>query len=141
MEAHRHLEPLKQILRTALAMRRWMPERDPASFAVAINAACTLVEHINDAFDQAHLTDIDPDTVRRELAIVRDDLSADERHILATNLRNLAQLIAQMAENRSKPSLIRSDDSIDRQLNLGEANPQGSIDMMKWVAGYLGRRA
>ena len=137
LEAHRNLEPLKQILRTALAMRRWMPERDPASFAVAINAACTLVEHITDAFDQAHLTDIDPDTVRRELAMVRDDLSADERHILATNLRNLAQLIAQMAENRSKPSLIRSDDSIDRQLNLGEANPQGSIDMMKWVAGYL----
>lgn len=137
LEAHRHLEPLKQILRTALAMRRWMPDRDPANFAQAINAACTLVEHITDAFDHAHLTDIDPQTVRRELALVLDVLSADERHILANNLRNLAHLMTEMAENRSKPSLIRSDDSIDRQLNLGEAHPQGSIDMMKWVAGYL----
>lgn len=137
LEAHRHLEPLKQILRTALAMRRWMPDRDPANFAQAINAACTLVEHITDAFDHAHLTDIDPQTVRRELALVRDVLSADERHILANNLRNLAHLMTEMAENRSKRSLIRSDDSIDRQLNLGEAQPQGSIDMMKWVAGYL----
>ncbi|MCY4071708.1 MAG: hypothetical protein OXG60_10430 [Chloroflexi bacterium] len=137
LEAHRHLEPLKQILRTALAMRRWMPDRDPANFAQVINAACTLVEHITDAFDHAHLTDIDPHTVRRELAHVRDVLSADERHILANNLRNLAHLMTQMAENRSKPSLIRSDDSIDRQLNLGEAHPHGSIDMMKWVAGYL----
>ena len=42
-----------------------------------------------------------------------------------------------MAERRSKPSLIRSDDSIERQLQQGEANPQGSIDMMKWIAGYL----
>lgn len=137
LEAHRHLEPLKQILRTALAMRRWMPDRDPANFAQVINAACTLVEHITDAFDHAHLTDIDPDTVRRELSLVRDVLSADERHILANNLRNLAHLMTEMAENRSKPSLIRSDDSIDRQLNLGEAQPHGSIDMMKWVAGYL----
>ncbi|MCY4537581.1 MAG: hypothetical protein OXE52_05045 [Chloroflexi bacterium] len=137
LEAHRHLEPLKQILRTALAMRRWMPDRDPANFAQAINAACTLVEHITDAFDHAHLTEIDPHTVRRELALVRDVLSADERHILANNLRNLAHLMTQMAEKRSKPSLIRSDDSIDRQLNLGEAHPHGSIDMMKWVAGYL----
>lgn len=137
LEAHRHLEPLKQILRTALAMRRWMPDRDPANFAHAINAACTLVEHITDAFDHVHLTHIDPQTVRRELALVRDVLSADERHILANNLRNLAHLMIEMAENRSKPSLIRSDDSIDRQLNLGEAQPHGSIDMMKWVAGYL----
>lgn len=137
LEAHRHLEPLKQILRTALAMRRWMPGRDPVNFAQAINVACTLVEHITDAFDHARLTDIDPQTVRRELALLRDLLSADERHILANNLRNLAHLITEMAENRSKRSLIRSDDSIDRQLNIGQAQPHGSIDMMKWVAGYL----
>ena len=137
LEAHRHLEPLKQILSTALAMHRWMPDRDPANFAHAINVACALVEHISDAFDHTHLTDIDPHTVRRELAFVRDDLTADERHILANNLRKLAHLMTEMAENRSKPSLIRSDGSIDRQLNLGEAKPHGSIDMMKWVAGYL----
>ena len=137
MEAQRHLEPQKQILRTVLAMRRWMPDRDASAFANAINLASNLVEHITDAFDIAQLTDIDPHTVRRELEEFGGDLSADERHILANNLRSLAQIITQMAENRSKPSLIRSDDSIDLQLMRGEANPQGSIDMMKWIAGYL----
>ena len=138
LDTQRNMEEQKQILRTALAMRRWIPPGDPAKFAEAINEACSLVEHLSEAFDLAQLTDIDRVTVRRELDEIGDNLSADERHILANNLRQLAQVITQMAEKRSKPSFIRSDDSIERQLMRGEANPQGSIDMMKWIAGYLG---
>ena len=138
MESQRRLEEQKQILRTALAMRRWIPQGNPGRFAEAINEACSLVEHISEAFDLAQPTDIDRATVRRELDEIGASLSADERHILANNLRQLAQVITQMAEKRSKRTLIRSDDSIERQLMRGEANPQGSIDMMKWIAGYLG---
>ena len=137
MDTQRHLEAQKQILKTVMAMRRWVHNRDAIAFAEAVNSAFSLMEQITDAFDIAQFTEIDPATVRRELDAVGTDLSADERHILANNLRNLAHRVTQMAEHRSKPSLIRSDDSIDRQLMRGEANPQGSIDMMKWVAGYL----
>ena len=138
MDAHRHLETQKQILKTVLAMRRLMHDRDPAEFAQSINIAYSLIENIAEAFDIDRLTEMDSLTIRRELDEVSANLSTDEQHVLANNLRNLAYRITFMANNRSKPSLIRSDDSIDRHLMLGEANPQGSIDMMKWIAGYLG---
>ena len=137
LDGQRHLEAQKQILKTALAMRRWLHNRDPAQFAEAINTTFTILEHITEAFDEAHLAEIDSRTIRREIDAASRGLSSEERHILANNLRNIAQRVTQMAEKRSKPSLIRSDDSIDRQLTQGEASPHGSIDMMKWIAGYL----
>jgi len=136
LDGQRQLEPQKQILKTALAMRRWLHSRDAVDFAEAINTAFTIVEQFTDAFDGAP-TEIDSRTIRSEVDALSEALTSEQRHILATNLRNLAQRITHMAENRSKPSLIRSDDSIDRQLMHGEAHPHGAIDMMKWVAGYL----
>ena len=137
LAGQRQLEAQKQILNTVLAMRRWMHNRDASAFAAAVNSAFSIMERLAEAFDAGQLTEIDPFTVRRELDSFGAELSADERHILANNLRNLAHRITHMAEHRSKPSLIRSDDSIERQLSRGEANPQGSVDMMKWIAGYL----
>lgn len=133
----RQLEPQKHILYSVMAMRRWLHSQDPVELAESINTTYTILEHITDAFDAEHIHEIDSHTIRRELDEVGGGLSSEQRHILANNLRNLAQRITQMAEKRSKPSLIRSDDSIERQLQQGEANPHGSIDMMKWIAGYL----
>ena len=136
LDAQRGMSPQKQILKTALAMRRWLHSRDAAAFAAAIDTAFTIVEQLADAFDSAP-GELDARAIRREVDALGEALSSEQRHILATNLRNLALRITQMAEKRSKPSLIRSDDSIDWQLTHGEASPQGSVDMMKWVAGYL----
>ena len=135
LEGQRQLETQRQILKTSIAMRRWLHSRNPLAFADAINTAFTIVEQVTDAFDSA--AEIDSRTIRSEVDALSESLSSEQRHILAANLRNLAQRITQMADKRSKPSLIRSDDSIDRQLMQGEAHPQGAIDMMKWVAGYL----
>ncbi|MCY3780745.1 MAG: hypothetical protein OXG78_10585 [Chloroflexi bacterium] len=137
LDSQRHLEEQKHIIKTVLAMRRWLHSRGPAELAEAINTAYIMLEHITEAFDSGGLSDTDPHTIRREVDSVSSELSSEQRHILANNLRNLANRITQMAENRSKPSLMRSDDSIDRQLMQGEANPQGSVDMLKWIAGYL----
>lgn len=137
LDAQRHMEAQKHILMTVLAMRRWLHSRGPAELTQAINTTYIMLEHITEAFDVAHLAETDPRTIRREVDVVSRELSSEQRHILANNLRNLAMRITQMAERRSKPSLIRSDDTIDRQLMHGEANPQGSVDMLKWIAGYL----
>lgn len=137
LESTRHLEAQKHILYSVLAMRRWLHSQSPVEFAESINATYSILEHITDAFDAAHIHEIDSYTIRREVDEVSGGLSSEQRHILATNLRNLAHHITRMAEKRSKPSLIRGEDSIERQLQHGEANPQGSIDMMKWIAGYL----
>ncbi len=137
LDAQRHLEEQKHIIKTVVAMRRWLHSRGPAELAEAINTANIMLEHITEAFDGANLSETDPHTIRREVDELSGELSSEQRHILANNLRSLAIRITQMAENRSKPSLMRSDDSIDRQLTHGEANPQGSVDMLKWIAGYL----
>ncbi len=137
LDAQRHMEAQKHILMTVLAMRRWLHSRGPAELTKAINTALIMLEHITEAFDVAHLADTDPRTIRREVDVFSSELSSEQRHILANNLRNLAIRVTHMAERRSKPSLIRSDDAIDRQLMHGEANPQGSVDMLKWIAGYL----
>ncbi len=137
LDKQRHLEDQKHILKTVVAMRRWLHSRGPAELAEAINTAYIMLEDFAEAFDSAQQPETDPQTIRREVDRMSGALSSEERHILANNMRNLARRIAQMAENRSKPSLMRSDDSIDRQLMQGEANPHGSIDMLKWIAGYL----
>jgi hypothetical protein len=43
-----------------------------------------------------------------------------------------------MADNRSKASLIRRGDDVDRQLMSGEQQPHSAVDALKWLAGYLG---
>ena len=137
LDGQRHMEAQKHILMTVLAMRRWLHSRGPAELTEAINTTFIMLEHITEAFDVAHLAETDPRTIRREVDVLSQELSTEQRHILANNLRNLAIRITQMAERRSKASLIRSDDAIDRQLMHGEASPQGSVDMLKWIAGYL----
>ncbi len=137
LDTQRHLEKPKQILKTLLAMRRWLHNLEPEQLAESINTTFIILEYITEAFDLAHMPELDAPAIRRELDELSGGLASEQRHILANNLRNIAQRITLMAEKRSKRSLIRSDDSIDRQLMHGEANPHGSIDMMKWVAGYL----
>ena len=137
LEGERHLERQKHIVDTVLAMRRWLHSQEPAAFAEGINSALIMLEHVMEAFDRAGVDELDARAIRREVDAMGAALSSEQRHILANNLRGLSHRIAQMADKRSKPSLIRSDDSIDRQLMHGEANPHGSIDMMKWIAGYL----
>lgn len=126
----------RDILQTAIAMRKLMGTRDLVEFAEAVSTAYSILENITDAFDKPQL-EVDANTVRNELDNVNGDLSTEERFVLAKNLRELAQLVTQMSDKRSKPSLMRNDETIDRQLLHGEANPQGSIDVMKWMAGYL----
>lgn len=137
LDSQRTLETPRQIVQTAIAMRRLMGSRDLAEFADAINTAYSILENITDAFDKNTTPEIDAVTVRNELDGMSTELAPEERYVLAKNLRELAQHITQMADKRSKPSMLRSDEVIDRQLMQGEANPQGSIDVMKWMAGYL----
>ena len=108
LDEQRHMERQKHILMTVLAMRRWLHSRGPLELTEALDTAFIMLEHISEAFDVAHLAETDPQTIRREVDVLSRELSSEQRHILATNLRNLAIRITQMAERRSKPSLIRS---------------------------------
>lgn len=138
LEGKPGLEDLRQGVQTMIALRRMINGRSLTAFAADIRTTYNTLQALA-VFEPGsrQVGAVDLDTVRAELAALDDELSANERHVLATNLKGLAQLVATMAENRTKPSLIRRDGSVERQLLSGEQAPQSAIDLMKWLAGYL----
>ena len=141
MEGKRPIEDMRQIVTTTIALRRLMGGKTLHEFAQDISTAYNVLQAIADGFDpsdkQATALSVDLQTVRNELDARGEEIALDAQHVLATNLRELAQLITSLADKRSKSSLMRSDDVIERQLVMGEQHPQSAIDVMKWLSGYL----
>jgi hypothetical protein len=76
--------------------------------------------------------------MRRELELRQTELNDQERQILASDLKELAHLIGVLGDHRSKASLIRREEEVDRHLLLGDQLPHGGVDVLKWMAGFLG---
>lgn len=135
----RILEDARGAVQSAIAIRKMLGNRTLEEFADAIGVAYDLLQALSDSFDPTgrHAFTFDQTIVRAEIEAREDVLSPQERSIMAKNLKELAQLIITMADNRSKASLIRREDNIDRQLQTGEQEPQSAIDIMKWLSGYL----
>lgn len=140
MEGRKSLEDLRDILQTTLSLRRIFGRgRTLEDFANAIGTAYTILQALSDSFDPApkQSTSLDQSTLRSELETRRDELTPDERRVLAKNLKELSGLIVEMSDYRSRANLMRREDELERQLMKGEHQPQSAIDMMKWFAGYL----
>lgn len=138
LEGQRPVDELRSVVQTALALRRMIGSKSLSEFAEEINTAYRVLQTIAEGFDvSGRALSVDVVTLRTMLESREDEIPPDERQVLATNLKELAQLLTTMAENRSKPSLIRGDDVVDRQLASGEQTPQSAIDVMKWLSGYL----
>lgn len=140
-EGRRGLEDCRSIIRTAIALRKWIAGRHLSEFAQAVATTFSTLEALSNAFDPLPSSkttlDIDTPTIHQELESHLDELSPDARHVFAKNLKELAHLVTLMAENRSKASLIRSDETLDRQLYSGEHQPESAVDLLKWLSGYL----
>ncbi len=137
LEGKRALEECRMILLSTLAFRRMLGKRSIEEFARDINTAFSVLEDLADSFDPSSRRPVsfDEDTIRAELNARTTNLSDQEKRILATNFRQLAQLIGEMGDHRSKGNLMRQN--IDRQLMAGEQQPDSAVDVMKWIAGYL----
>jgi hypothetical protein len=133
------LDEARTILQTTLAFRRMLGKRTMQDFAQALNTAFSILEDITESFDPSlrRPVSFDEDTVRAELDARQEELTEDERRILAKNFKELAQLIGEMGDHRSKANIMRRGDNIDRQLMTGEQQPASAVDVMKWMAGYL----
>lgn len=99
-----------------------------------------MLEALSESFDPNSKRQVtfDPLTVRDELDARDDQIPPEERQVLANNLKELAHLVAEMGDNRTKSSLIRRGDDLDRDLMSGEQTPHSAVDAMKWLAGYWG---
>ncbi|PJF32568.1 MAG: hypothetical protein CUN52_01070 [Phototrophicales bacterium] len=140
-ENKRQLETLRGIVQTTIAIRKFLGKRTLSEVAMMVNGAFTLLQMLSDSFDPINNRPLDFDvpTFQMEIANRANDLTAQEREVFAKDLRELAELISTMADYRSKSTLIRREDDIERQLMSGEQDPQSAIDTMRWLAGFLGR--
>ncbi|MBZ0296682.1 MAG: hypothetical protein K8L99_29240 [Anaerolineae bacterium] len=139
MDGKRLLEDPRDILQSTLAFRRMLGKRSLEEFARDINTAFSVLEDLSDSFDPSPRRPVkfDVETIRGELNAQKDAMTDQEWRILATNFRELAQLIGEMGDHRSKANLMRRGENIDRQLMAGEQHPDSAVDAMKWIAGYL----
>lgn len=139
LEGKRALEDFQHILETALAFRRMLGKRSLQDFAKALDTAFSVLEDLAESFDPSpkRAVSFDEGTIRAELDARQTELSDQERQILAKNFKELAQLIGDMGDRRSKANLMRRGENIDRQLMAGEQQPASAVDAMKWMSGYL----
>ncbi len=138
-EAKRPLEDLRTVVQTMIAFRRMLGKRSFSQFAEDVTTTYALLQGIAESFDPSpkRQAAFDPTTIRLEMDARAEELSPHELKILANNFKELAQLVSTMADNRSKATLMRRGDDVDRQLMTGETQPHSAVDALKWIAGYL----
>ncbi|MCU0515085.1 MAG: hypothetical protein MUE40_21220, partial [Anaerolineae bacterium] len=132
-------DDFRHILHTAIALRRLIGQKTLEEFADDISTAYRVLQALADGFDPdpRQPMSIDMTTLRTMMGARLEDLSPDMRQVLATNLKELAQIITELAENRSRPNLLGRDESVDRALMTGEQQPESALDVMKFLSGYL----
>jgi hypothetical protein len=137
LDSKKSLEWARAVVQTTLSIRKMMGKRTLEEFADAVGTTYSILQAFSDSFDNRHHQHFDQVTFRQELDVRGGELTPDERNILAKNLRELAELIAVIAENRSKATRIRREEEIERLLLSGEQSPQSAIDTMRWLSGFL----
>ncbi|MCZ2099885.1 MAG: hypothetical protein LC121_27205, partial [Anaerolineae bacterium] len=139
-ESRRPLDDLRTVIQSIIAFRRMLGKRSLAQFAEDVSTAYAVLQSMAESFDPSpkRPANFDPATIRLELDARADELSPHELKIFANNLKELAQMIAVMGDSRSKATLMRRGDDVDRQLMAGEQQPHSAVDTLKWLAGYLG---
>ncbi len=140
LNGKRGMDAERAILQTTIAMRRLLGQRDLRQFAAAMEATYSILDMLSDSFDPTdkRIVRFDPETARVELEARDDQLSSQEQHVLANNLKEVARLIAAMGDNRTHANLLKRKDDLDRELMSGEEEPHSAVDAMKWMAGYWG---
>lgn len=139
LDGKRGSDDLHAIVQTVIAFRKMLGKRSPAQFAQEIGICYNVMQNLSEAFDSAsrRQIEIDNDTLRAELDAGANEIPMQSRQVLANTLQELAQIVASMGDNRSKPGFVRRGDDIDHQLSTGEQPPHGAVDALKYIAGYL----
>ncbi len=139
LDGKKALDELRTIIQTVIAFRKLLGKRNLQQFAWDVGVAYGILQALTESFEPSPRRQVsfDQHTVRAELDARADDLTPHETQILANNFKELAQLIANMGDNRSKASLMRRGDDVDRQLMIGDQQPHSAVDALKWLAGYL----
>ncbi len=138
LEGKRSLEAERGVVQTLLAARRLLGQQPLSEFAQLVSTAFTALGMLAEAFEPRRLASFDAETMKTELGARAGELSPQQRQVLSSNLKELAQLIAALGDSRTRAVLIRRGEDLDRALMSGEQPPHSAVDAMKWLAGYWG---
>jgi len=140
LDGKRLTDEPRAVVQTILAFRRMLGKRTLKQFADQIHQTFGTLEALSNAFDVESKRPINFDlaVARTELETQNDSLTPQELQILASDFKDLAELIGLLGDKRTKPNLIRREEEVDRQLIQGEQSPHSAVDVLKWMAGYLG---
>jgi hypothetical protein len=138
-EARRGLEDIRACIQTLAGLRRMIGQRTLKAFADDMHQAFTTLEALIQAFDADPKRQLTFDAAAAHAALGQyEDLTSQERQVLANNIKELAQFIGLLGDRRTRPSLIRREDELDRQIMTGEQAPHSALDVLKWLSGYWG---
>lgn len=139
MEPHRDLAALRTISRSILSVRRMFGKRSMREFVDAVSMTQEMLQTLSEAYDPParRTVTFDADALRDELGRNFAEVPPEYVRLLANQLKALASLITDMADERTKTSLIRRSDDVDHQLATGDLAPHSAVDALKWIAGYL----
>lgn len=139
LEGRRDLDTFRASVQNAIAFRRLLGKRTLGQLAGDIATAYAVIGALSDAYEplSRRAMTFDAPMMRAEIDARYDELAPQELQIFASNLKELANLIAELGDSRSRASLIRRGDDIDRQLSIGEQTPHSAVDTLKWMSGYF----
>lgn len=138
LDGQRGLEDLRASLGTFISVRKQFAAKSLQEWANDIATAYRVLKALSEGFDPEERGGvIDVGTIQRMMENNVTDWQSDQKHVLAANLRDLADLLPSMADARTKPSLIRNEEATERLLMTGDHAPQSAIDVMRWLAGFL----
>ncbi|MCC6614510.1 MAG: hypothetical protein IT320_13600 [Anaerolineae bacterium] len=140
LDGKRLTDEPRAVVQTILAFRRMLGKRTLKQFADEVHLTFSTLEALSNAFDADGKRPINFDlaVARTELEAQDENLTPQELQVLASDFKDLAELIGLLGDRRTKPNLIRREEEVDRQLIQGEQSPHSAVDVLKWMAGYLG---
>lgn len=139
LDGKKPLEELRTIVQTVIAFRKLLGKRNLQQLATDVATAYAIMQALSESFDPSPKRSVSFEqvTMRAELDARSNEITPHEQQILANNFKELGQLISSMGDNRTKASLMRRGDDVDRLLMTGDQQPQSAVDALKWLAGYL----
>ncbi|MFN8378902.1 MAG: hypothetical protein U0452_09545 [Anaerolineae bacterium] len=130
----------RNVAGSLLALRRMLGKRKLPEFAASVADALALLQSLDEAYEGGALKregGFDAEVIRMDLVDRMVELPPTEVRLLANQLAALAQLIGELGDSRTKPALLRREDS-DQLLAHGETDPHSAVDALKWMSGFLG---
>ena len=127
---------------TALALRGLIGSAQIHEFAAQLRQTLESLEALALAFEPLATRELqfDDEAAQAELLANAQGLSPEEAAVLGKDCQELANLLTELAEHRTRSSVMRSREEVERRLMTGQQLPAGAVDALKWLAGFWGGR-